>query len=121
VGRLFFVNYQRALDKIRALIEEHRPRVLALDLSGVIDLEYTALKMLSEAEGRAREGGITLWLVGLTPEVLTVVQRSPLGRTLGRERMFFNLEQAVAAYLAAAEGAPPAARPSPTSDGGGRP
>ena len=29
-----------------------------------------------------------------------MVQRSPLGETLGRERMFFNLEQAVARYLA---------------------
>jgi hypothetical protein len=30
--------------------------------------------------------------------VLAMVQRSPLGETLGRERMFFNLEQAVAKY-----------------------
>jgi SulP family sulfate permease len=55
--------------------------------------------MLTEAEVRTREGGITLWLVGLTPQVLTVVQRSPLGQVLGRDRMFQNLEQAVAAYL----------------------
>ena len=113
VGRLFFANYQRALDRIRALVEPSRPRVLALDLSGVIDLEYTALKMLTEAEGRARERGVTLWLVGLTPEVLAVVQRSPLGRLLGRERMFFNLEQAVASYLGMAE-RPPGAGGSAT-------
>jgi SulP family sulfate permease len=99
VGRLFFANYQRAFDKIRALVEAGRPRVLALDLSGVFDLEYTALKMLTEAEVRTREGGITLWLVGLTPQVLTVVQRSPLGQVLGRDRMFQNLEQAVVTHL----------------------
>ena len=29
-----------------------------------------------------------------------MVQRSPLGETLGRERMHFNLEMAVAKYLA---------------------
>ena len=29
-----------------------------------------------------------------------MVQHSPLGQTLGRERMFFNLEQAVAKYQA---------------------
>ena len=29
-----------------------------------------------------------------------MVQRSPLGQTLGRERMLFNLEQAVAKYQA---------------------
>jgi hypothetical protein len=54
--------------------------------------------MLTEAEERNRELGISLWLVGLNPSVLAMVQRSPLGETLGRERMFFNLEQAVARY-----------------------
>jgi hypothetical protein len=33
--------------------------------------------------------------VGLNPQVLRVVQNSELGETLGRERMFFNLERAV--------------------------
>ena len=32
------------------------------------------------------------------PEVLRVVQQSSLGRTLGRERMFFNLQSAVQHY-----------------------
>jgi hypothetical protein len=54
--------------------------------------------MLTEAEKRNRDRGILLWLVGLEPGVLAMVQRSPLGQTLGRERMFFNLEPAVAKY-----------------------
>jgi len=74
--------------------------VVALDLRAVPDLEYTALKMLSDAEEREREHGVELWLVGLNPEVLAVVQRSPLGARLGRERMHMNLETAVAKYLA---------------------
>ena len=41
---------------------------------------------------------MSLWLVGLNPEVLGMVQRSPLGETLGREAMHFNLETAVAKY-----------------------
>ncbi len=68
---------------------------------GVPDLEYTALKMLIEGEKRQRERGVALWLVGLNPEVLSVIQRSSLGKALGRERMHFNLELAVAKYLAA--------------------
>jgi MFS superfamily sulfate permease-like transporter len=97
-GRIFFANAERIAHKIRPLIEEARPRVVVFDLSGVFDLEYTALKMLTEAETRSRENGVLLWLAGLNPGVLEVVRRSPLGATLGRERMFFNLEQAVAAY-----------------------
>jgi sulfate permease, SulP family len=99
-GRVFFANAERIGQKILPLIEEARPRVLLLDLRGVTDLEYTALKMLSEAEERQRERGVELWLVGLNPEVLSVIQRSPLGERLGRERMHFNLETAVAKYLA---------------------
>ena len=64
----------------------------------VPDIEYTALKMLVEFEEKLREGNITLWLAALNPEALIVIERSPLGKTLGRERMFYNLQQAVEAY-----------------------
>src|SRR5262249_11434486 len=100
-GRLFFANAEHVAAKIRPLIAEAKPRGVALDLEGVFDLEYTALKMLTEAEKREREKGVLLWLVGLTPGVLAMVQHSPLGAALGRERMFFNLEQAVARHQAA--------------------
>ena len=98
-GRIFFANADRISQKIKLLIEEHNPRIVALHLRSVIDLEYTALKILIEAERKGREQGMSLWLVGLNPKVLDMVMRSPLGETLGRERMFFNLEMAVAKYL----------------------
>ncbi len=98
-GRLFFANAQNAGEQLWPLIDAASPKVLALDLSGVIDIEYTALKMLTEGEERLRERGTLLWLVGLNPETLAMVQQSPLGETLGRERMLFNLEAAVERYL----------------------
>ena len=42
---------------------------------------------------------VLLWLVGMNPNVLEVVQKSPLGKVLGRDAMHFNLEIAVAKYL----------------------
>lgn len=99
-GRIFFANAERLAEKVKPLVAEAKPEVVAFDLGGVFDLEYTALKMLTEAERRYREHGISMWLVDLTPRVLAMVQHSPLGDTLGRERMFFNLEQAVAKYQA---------------------
>jgi anti-anti-sigma factor len=98
-GRIFFANAERIAERIRPLVADANPRIVALDLSRVPDLEYTALKMLTEAEKRHRDRGVTLWLVGLNPEVLAMVHRAPLGETLGRERMFHNLELAVALYL----------------------
>jgi len=85
-------------------------------LSGVLDVAYTALKVLTEAESRTRENGIARWLVGRTPEVLAVVKRSPLGRSLGREGMFHNLEQAVSSYLGASSATRPGA-PEATGSG----
>jgi hypothetical protein len=51
--------------------------------------------MLGEAEAKLREEGVSLWLAALSPEALRMVQASPLGELLGRERMLFTVEQAV--------------------------
>ncbi|MDF3884913.1 SulP family inorganic anion transporter [Cupriavidus basilensis] len=99
-GPIFFANAEHVGQKIRTLIEQTHPQIVVLHLRAVIDLEYTALKMLTEAEKELRKQGITLWLVGLNPGVLAMVQHSPLGETLGRDRMFFNLDRAVAAWEA---------------------
>ena len=81
----------------RRLVGELRPRVVILECSAIPDFEYTALHALIQAEERLQARGITLWLTALNPEALEVVLRSPLGRTLGRQRMFFNLRDAVTA------------------------
>ena len=98
VGRAFFLNAQGIGDRLWPLVDEMKPSVLLLDGSALIDIEYTALKMLIDGEERLRRQGVTLWLASLNGEVLEVVQQSPLGRTLGRDRMFFNLQRAVQHY-----------------------
>ena len=99
-GRIFFANAQHIGERMLPLIDAEQPQVVALDFSAVPDIEYSALKMLTEGEERLREHGVLLWLVGLNPEALCMVQRSPLGETLGRERMLFNLSTAVDRFLA---------------------
>jgi MFS superfamily sulfate permease-like transporter len=97
-GRLFFANVQAVRQRIRQLVDELRPRVVALDGSALIDLEYSALMMLAEAERTLGREGISLWLVGLNPSVLEMVRRTELGRSLGSGRMLANLEVAVERY-----------------------
>lgn len=105
-GRIFFVNAQRVAEGIGALLEEHRPQVLLLDMSRVPDMEYSALQALIDGERRATERGATLWLAGLNPGVLDVVRRSGLADRLGRERLLFNDRVAIERYQAlVAEGA----------------
>lgn len=99
-GVIHFANAQRIGHLMTALIDEQRPRVVVLDCSAIPDFEYTALKMLTEAEKRLQQIGTTLWLAALNPEPLALVQKSALGATLGRERMFFTVDLAVKAFLA---------------------
>jgi sulfate permease, SulP family len=98
-GRVFFANAKNIGEKIRLLVIEAQPKVVVLDLGAVFDLEYSALKALSEAEKQQRDHGMATWLVGLNPGVLKMVQRSPLGKALGREKMQQSLDLAVARYL----------------------
>jgi high affinity sulfate transporter 1 len=97
-GRLFFVNAQYVSDRIRALVAQHRPRVVALDLSRVPDIEYSALRTLMEGEERMTEAGSVVWLAGMNPGVLEVAQRAGLDQRLGRERMLFNARAAIERY-----------------------
>jgi sulfate permease, SulP family len=97
-GAIYFGNAPRLGQEIRNLIDTFHPRVLVLDLGAVPNLEFTALRMLTDGEEKMREMGTQLCLVAMNPDVLAVVQRSPLWERLGRERMFFTLEQAVEKY-----------------------
>jgi MFS superfamily sulfate permease-like transporter len=111
-GRVFFANARRIGEKLRPLLDEAKPKVVALEMGGVPDLEYTALKTLIEAERSHRDRGVLLWLVALNPDVLAVIQNSSLGRILGRDRMYFSLELAVDKYLSSG-GSPTASQDRP--------
>jgi sulfate permease, SulP family len=102
-GRVFFANVGQVAQKIRPFVDEIKPNVVAIDMSSVPDIEYTVIKMLTEAVERERQRGVSIWLAGLNSNVLAVVQRSSLGKALGREGLQFNLETAVAQAMKASE------------------
>ena len=83
-GPIFFANAAQIAHKIEPLISEIQPKVVALDASAVLDMEYTALKMFAQIAEKQSQNGIQLWLINMSPGVLAVVQRSPLGRILRR-------------------------------------
>jgi len=98
-GRMTFASAPRVGEKFWELVQKAQPGVLILDCSAIPDIEYTALKLLMEAEEKLKEAGTILWLAALNPRALEIVKRSVLGLILKDERMFFNVEQAVEAYL----------------------
>ena len=97
-GRLFFANAQQVSDQIQSLIERYQPRVVALDMSRVFDIEYSALQMLIEGERRATESGAIFWLTDLSPDVMESIKASGLADHLGRERLFFNARAVIRHY-----------------------
>ncbi len=99
-GRLFFVNSPHVIEQVGALVAQHKPRVVALDLSRVPDLEYSALQALMEGERRLTDHDTVFWLVGLNPGVLEVVRRAGLDERLGRDRLLFNARAAIERYQA---------------------
>ena len=97
-GRMFFANAQLVGDQIRALVAEYRPRVLALDMSRVPDIEYSALQMLVEGEQRMTEEGIAVWLAALNPSVRESIRSSALAERLGQERLLPNARAVIRRY-----------------------
>ena len=100
MGRLYFVNAQSVQDQIAALFAHYQPQVLAIDLSRVTDIEYSALLALMEAEQRASGRGAVVWLAGLNPGVRELVRHAGLDQRLGPDRLLFNAQAVVARYQA---------------------
>jgi len=71
---------------------------VALDMSRVPDIEYSALQMLVDGERRMTEDGVTVWLAGLNPNVLECIRSSALADRLGRERLLFNARAVIRKY-----------------------
>ncbi len=101
-GRIYFANAQVVADKISHLIREHDPKVVLFDMGAVPDVEYTAIKTLTDGAERLRLRGIDLWLSGLNPDVFDTMRRTSLFRQLGRKRIFLNRQEAVTYYMAQA-------------------
>ena len=118
-GRLFFSNAQYFVDQVQRLAEQNQPRVLALDLSRVTDLEYTMLQVLLEGEKRLSDRGLEVWMAGMSPGVLEVARRSGLAEQLG-DRMLFNSRAVIARFQSLSPGPvpnddPPTGPPSSSS------
>ena len=103
MGRLYFVNAQSVQDQVAALFAQYRPRVLAVDLSRVNDIEYSALLALMEAEQRLTDRGAMVWLAGLNPSVKELVRHAGLDRRLGPDRLLFNAQAVVERFQALPE------------------
>ena len=96
-GRLFFANAQHVGEQIRDLAKKHQPRVLAIDMSRVTDMEYTTIRALQDGERQLNAQGLEVWICGLNPTVLDVVRRSGMAEAMG-DRMIVNIREVITRY-----------------------
>ena len=99
-GRLFFANAERVVDRIASARQHASGRASCCSTAvRVTDIEYTALRMLIEAEERLRAAGISP--VAGRAQSAGARSRAPQRRSAigsAGPRMFFNLDAAVQAY-----------------------
>jgi high affinity sulfate transporter 1 len=119
-GRLFFANAQLVGEQIRTYVGQYKPRVLALDMSRVFDIEYSALQMLIEGERRMTAEGHTVWLADLSPAAMECARASGFTDRLEKDgRLFFNAREVIRHYQAnyTSNTLPASAADSVTKDG----
>jgi hypothetical protein len=94
-------------------VAEHRPRMLALDLSRVFDIEVSALQMRIEGDKRAAGQGATAWLPGLSPAVTERTRAAGLADRLVSERLRPSARTVIRRYQEHFDAGGPAAAARP--------
>jgi SulP family sulfate permease len=111
---LFFANAEVLRDDILAAVAAADPpaRWIVIDMESVSDVDSTATEMLLELAEDMRCRGIGLALARLKGPVAEYLERAGLFDALGRERVYLEVDDAVAALRSVtppvAEGVPPA-------------
>jgi MFS superfamily sulfate permease-like transporter len=102
VGRIYFANVERVNNRILELTQAAQApvKIMLLDASSVSDLEFTVLDTLIRFSQEMEGYGVTMWVAGLNPKPLEMMQKFILNPLLRSERLFPTVGEAVNAYLA---------------------
>lgn len=94
VGSLFF----GAVTKMEGLMDPKRemPRLMILDLSGLLNLDSTGLETLQDLHTMLRKRGSHLILSGTHGQAQSIIHRSGFERVIGPENLPANLTAAAA-------------------------
>jgi SulP family sulfate permease len=112
---LFFATAEALDRRVRAVIEDHEPRIhaLVLDLEGVDFVDSQGAAKLAELAEVAEVDGVTLRLARVKPEVVATLAADGFVDALGPDRIHGNVHTAVEAQLAYDRQGVAATRPRP--------
>lgn len=112
-GPLFFGAAERSIEAL--LTVEGRTRAVILDMGAVPAMDVTGLVALQSAIERLRRAGVRIWLTGVQPQPMRVLQRGGLAPVSGQLEFCADIQQA--ARQAAASGSRSSILAAPPGDG----
>ncbi len=101
-GTLFYANTPNFLAAIRRAIAtaEPPPKVILLDGESMNGIDATAVISLKELQEQLTRSGIEIRLARMKSEVMAVIERAGLPRTIPEEHYYPSVQAGVDAYLA---------------------
>lgn len=99
---LSYANAESFMSALLSRVRDSAPAVrwLVLRLDGIDEIDYIAAQMLMELSDRMESKGVTLILTGLSPVVARFLEEFGVLATIGHERVFSSLHDAVAGLRA---------------------
>ena len=95
---LNFTNAQGIGDRIKAAVAARHPpvKLLVIEASGIIDIDYTGSQLLQRAIADLAARGITVAIARLSHEQAQLeAGRSGLAESIGKDHVFMSVEEAV--------------------------
>jgi high affinity sulfate transporter 1 len=94
---LFYVNATLVRDHVKQLVGEVLPRAVVLEAGANERLDVTSAEMLEELVASLHAAGIDFALADLRRPVIAMLRRTGLVETIGEDRIFHTVDEAVRA------------------------
>jgi MFS superfamily sulfate permease-like transporter len=104
-GALFFANAHDFVTAVRTAIAaaDPPPRVVVIDGESMNDIDATAIITMREFHTQLRQTGIQLRFARIKSQIMEVMDRGGLEKTVPAEHFYPSIQAAVDAYLAEEE------------------
>jgi len=101
-GALFFANAHDFVTAVRTAIAaaDPPPRVVVIDGESMNDIDATAIITMREVHTQLRQTGIQLRFARIKSQIMEVMDRGGLEKTVPAEHFYPSIQAAVDAYLA---------------------
>lgn len=95
---LSFLNAENFSADVQNTLKSAAPKLLVLEASGIVEIDFTAAQMLLELAGECRKQGVTLAVARLeSPRAQQAFERFGIYGALPREHVFHSVDEAVRA------------------------